>query len=173
MHVIFAGDTPHPEGHSPTRLDTPSSQSVSPMMPQLSPGKPPVWAGADSFKHEAGQELLMITASPSPVGSGDLSGAAAAVAAGGALEPLTANQGPAEAHQVSFGGASKLCVALGRGVRQQLELLPASGVPLAYTRRGLGVDSGVRGDGGLLFNAWEVCFVAGVVVNMQLALLAS
>ena len=111
LYFVFAGGTPHPEGHSPTRFDTPSSQSVSPMMPQLSPGKPPVWAGADSFKHEAGQELLMSTASPSPVGSGDLSGAAAAVAAGGALEPLAESQGPSEAHQVSSGGASKLSVA--------------------------------------------------------------
>ncbi len=53
----------------------------------------------------------MLTASPSPVGSGDLSGAASAVAAGGALEPLAATQGPSEAHQVSFEGVSKLCVA--------------------------------------------------------------
>ena len=128
--VMFAGDTPHPEGHSPTRFDTPSSQSVSPMMPQLSPGKPPMWAGADSFKHEAGQELLMTTASPSPVGSGDLSGAAAAVAAGGALEPLTASQGDSEAHQVNMTGASKLCVALGRSGCQWQELLPASILPL-------------------------------------------
>ena len=62
----------------------------------------------------------MSTASPSPAGSGDLSGAASAVAAGGALEPLTANQGPAEAHQVSFRGAGKPGVALCRGMHQQL-----------------------------------------------------